>query len=246
MEIVSFVSFKGGAGKTTALEILCSAILARGRPVALIESDENAPLGQWRTNARKEETWDEACKIYPGGSPQLLLESIVAAEASGVDYLLIDTQGGGSELNNAAIVNSSLVIVPTAITSADIPRCIDTLAFLDELRRAENLESTLLIAILVTRFPLNLNKSRQESLDKLADFPLFQTIIRERDALAGIEDTGMLHLALSKRAAISPILATHFRSAMKEAMQLADEITSILDPGDALPQRNEGSYAARR
>ena len=230
MEVVSFVSFKGGAGKTTALEMLCSALLARRKPVALIESDENAPLGQWRENARKEETWDEACKIYPGGSPQLLLESIVAAEAAGNNYLLIDTQGGGSELNNAAIVNSSLVIVPTAITAADIPRCIDTIAFLDELRSAEGLENSLLIAILVTRFPLALNKSRQETLDKLSDFPLFQTIIRERDALAGIEDTGMLHLSLAKRASQSPILATHFRSAMKEAAQFADEITSILEP----------------
>ncbi len=229
METISFVSFKGGAGKTTSLQMLCSALLARGRRVALIESDENAPLGQWRENARKEETWNEACEIYPGGSSQLLLESIVGAENAGTDYLLIDTQGGGSELNNAAIVNSSLVIVPTAITAADIPRCVDTVAFLEELRRAEGLETTLLIAILITRLPLNLNKSRQESLDKLADFPLFRSLIRERDALAGIEDTGLLHLALAKREAISPILATHFRSAMKEASQLAEEISSILE-----------------
>ena len=79
----------------------------------------------------------------------------------------------------------------------------------------------------ITRLPLNLNKSRQESLDRLAAFPLFQSLIRERDVLAGIEDTGLLHRALSKREAVSPILATHFRSAMKEASQLADEITSI-------------------
>lgn len=229
MEIVSFVSFKGGAGKTTALQLLCSALLARGRKVALIESDENAPLGQWRKNARREGTWDEDCAIHPGGAPQLLLESIVAAEQSGVEVLLIDTQGGGSELNNAAIVNSSLVIVPTAITAADIPRCIDTLAFLDELRSTESLEEKLLIAILVTRFPLNLNKSRQESLDKLADFPLFETILRERDALAGLEDTGMLHLSVVKRAAISPILATHFRSALTEGGQFADEVASVLE-----------------
>jgi hypothetical protein len=79
------------------------------------------------------------------------------------------------------------------------------------------------------RHPESLNKSRQEGLDKLADFPLFETILRERDALAGLEDTGMLHLSVVKCAEISPILATHFRSALTEGGQFANEVASVLE-----------------
>ena len=68
MKIISLVSFKGGVGKTTTLQMLSSALLARGHRVALIESDDNVPLNQWRENARQQGTWDEALDIFPAGS----------------------------------------------------------------------------------------------------------------------------------------------------------------------------------
>ena len=127
------------------------------------------------------------------------------------------------------MVNSAIVVVPTAITSADVPRCVDTLEFIADLRETEEIDDDQVIAILVTRFPLSLNKSRESSLKKLGVFPMFETILRERDALAALEEQGMLHLSLARRAAEAPILATHFKSAMREGDQLAGEILDVLE-----------------
>jgi cellulose biosynthesis protein BcsQ len=71
VKIISFVNFKGGAGKTSALSVVASALLARGHKVALFESDENAPLGAWRSNARtKGRLWD-----FPSRRPRALRRS---------------------------------------------------------------------------------------------------------------------------------------------------------------------------
>ena len=230
MKIISLVSFKGGVGKTTTLQMLSSALLARGHRVALIESDDNVPLNQWRENARQQGTWDEALDIFPAGSAGAVIEAMEAAEAAGVDYLLVDTHGGGSDLNNAVITNSSLVIVPTAITSADLPRTIETLAYLTKVRKTEGLDGSLVLAILITRLPLVVNKSRQDEIDALSRLPVFQTHVRDRDALARMERTGLLHLTLAQREASgSKVSATHFRTAMRETLELGDEVLTIVE-----------------
>ena len=43
MKLITCCSFQGGAGKTTALLGLCSALAARNNTVALFEGDENRP-----------------------------------------------------------------------------------------------------------------------------------------------------------------------------------------------------------
>lgn len=229
MKVISFVSFKGGAGKTTSLQLLCSGLFAKGRKIAVVETDENAPLIKWHKNALARGTWDDRCTLYPARTSKAFRDSALAADRSGADYLLIDTAGGGSEINTEIIVNSAMIVVPTAITSADIPGCVDTLSFLADLRQEEDLTDTLLVAILVTRFPRSLNKSRNEDLKALAVFPMLETILRDRDALAGIGRDGMLHMTLAKAETISKFHATHYRSAMAEANQLATEVIDLLE-----------------
>ena len=53
MKLITFASFKGGAGKTTATMAVCSSLIARGKKVALIDADENTPLLDWQEEALK-------------------------------------------------------------------------------------------------------------------------------------------------------------------------------------------------
>ena len=229
MKIISFINFKGGAGKTTALSVVASALLARGRTVALFESDENAPLGTWRNHARRSGTWDEACAIFPAGDLELFERSAGAAEKAGFEFGLVDTHGGGSELNSTVVASSALAIIPTAITSYDVNASVTTVEFIVDLIEREELGQSVIVALLVTKLPHTLNKSREGDLRSIQDFPLFQTMLRDRDALTGMLRSGMLHLTLEKRRAESAIMATHFRSAMREAERLVDEVLEVVE-----------------
>ena len=229
MKIISFINFKGGAGKTTALSVVASALLSRGRNVALFVCDEIAPLGSWRANARARGTWDEACEIFPAGDLGLFERSAVAAETAGYEFALIDTQGGGSELNSMVVVSSSLAVIPTAITSYDIDASVLTVEFIVDLLEREQLEETVIVSLLVTKLPHTLNKSREDDLTAIQDFPLFETKLRERDALTGMLQSGLLHLTLEQRRAQSTFAATHFQSAMREADRLVDEVLEIVE-----------------
>lgn len=229
MKILSFINFKGGAGKTTALSVVASALLARGRKVALFESDENAPLGTWRINARTRGAWDEECRIFPAGDLACFERSAAAAEESGYEFALVDTHGGGSELNSTVVASSTLVIIPTAITAYDINASVLTVEFVIDLLEREELGEAVIVALLVTKLPHTLNKSREGDLKAIQDFPLFDTMLRDRDALTGMLHAGLLHLTLEKRRAKSAIAATHFLSAMREADRLTDEILELVE-----------------
>lgn len=80
MKLVTFTSFKGGAGKSTALMAAVPGLLASGKRLALLEADENDTLALWRSNARDSGTWDEAVTIHEAAD----LGSFEASYAAGV------------------------------------------------------------------------------------------------------------------------------------------------------------------
>lgn len=153
----------------------------------------------------------------------------MAAETAGFAFGLVDTQGGGSELNSTVVTSSSLVVIPTAITSYDVSASVLTVEFIIDLLEREQLEDTVTVGLLVTRLPHTLNKSREDDLAAIQDFPLFETRLGERDALTGMLQSGLLHLSLAQRRAQSSFAATHFQSAMREADSLVDEVLKLME-----------------
>jgi chromosome partitioning protein len=104
-----------------------------------------------------------------------------------------------------------------------------TVEFIVDLIEREELGESVIVALLVTKLPHTLNKSREADLASIQAFPLFQTMLRDRDALTGMLRSGLLHLTLEKRRAESSIGATHFRSAMREAEKLVDEVLEVVE-----------------
>ena len=51
MKLVSFVSFKGGAGKTTALMAVASALAERGQLSRSSKRTRTSPLRDWQEDA---------------------------------------------------------------------------------------------------------------------------------------------------------------------------------------------------
>ena len=230
VKLVTFCSFKGGAGKTTALMGLCSALVKSGRRVALFEADENRPLSRWHANAAERGTWDPRCSIFVADELALLEDAYAQAEAEEFDYVLIDTEGGSSELNNTIIASSSLLIVPTMLTPLDVDEALATYRYIIELLMGENL--VIPTAILRQRVPVGrLTMSQRSVSDMLHALPLTQHPLRERDAFASMKERGMLHLIIEKAAA-DPGMRLALRNldnAMEELMLLGEFVVEALE-----------------
>lgn len=230
MKLITFASLKGGAGKTTALMAVCSSLAAQGRKVALLEADPNTPLENWRDEARDFQTWDENCAIFPADTPLNLDASFGKAEAGGYEIALVDTQGGGSELNNSILVNSHVVIVPSALSPLDLDAAVDTIEYAAQLFIEEKLEIPM--ALLLQRIPVGrMTKSMMADMLVLDSLPQFETRLHERDAFRSIKSRGMLHMLYARLAAdpMHRIGAGHIRKAMDEADAFTNELMDAIN-----------------
>jgi cellulose biosynthesis protein BcsQ len=197
VKLITFCSFKGGAGKTTALMGLCSAMVAQGRTIALFEADENRPLSRWMDNAIKRQTWDPKCNVFVADELPLLEEAYDQATSRGFDFALADTQGGSSELNNTLIASSNFLILPSMLTPLDLDEALATYRYIIELLLGEKL--VIPTAILRQRVPVGKLTSLQRNvLAALGQLPLTSAPMYERDAYSAMKERGMLHLCLAK------------------------------------------------
>lgn len=101
MQIITFFANKAGSGRTVATMSLASGFLAQGNRIAVMDCTDlvgSNPKGSFPSTLQNWMTQMAACKFRP---PQLdLIEcrtrdevegSAAAAEARGIDVLLIDT-----------------------------------------------------------------------------------------------------------------------------------------------------------
>lgn len=196
MKLITCCSFKGGAGKTTALMGLCSSLASKKKRVALFEADENRPLTKWKENALRNDAWDHQCEVFVADEVPLLEDAYQQAEAAGFQYALADTHGGLSELNNIIVASSDFLLVPTMLTPLDIDEALATYRYIIELLLAEALQTH--TAILRQRVPIGrLTVSQQAANDMLELLPVFDVPMYERDAFAAMKQRGMLHMTVA-------------------------------------------------
>ncbi len=236
MKLITFTSFKGGAGKSTALMATTGSFTDEGKRVALFEADRNQPLAKWRTKAKELGTWDEHCQVFPAIELRDFENSFEAAEEAGFDIAITDTQGGGSELNNTIIVSSDVVVIPTALTQLDIEAALDTYEYVIELfGRQEGYDHEAPAALLIQRMPTGrLSIAERAHLALLDSLPRFETMMPTRNAYADIAANGMLHL-YQKLLAETPakrITANHIKTAVLDAAKLSQDIWSVVE-GDS-------------
>jgi len=232
MKLITFASFKGGAGKTTAAMAVASTLVADGKKVALIDADENTPLIDWREAAQSAGTWNNECKVFQADDLRSFEFVFENATKEDFDYAIIDTRGGGSELNNACLVNTNLVIIPSALTQLDMTQALATFEYTIEL--LQTMDTDVPVALLIQRVPVNkLTVSQKQDLAALSQLPRCETFLHSRDAFSSIGKRGMLHLVHKNMLSdpIKRIIASHMATAIKEAKSLTNDLLETL--GDA-------------
>ncbi|MCP1201115.1 ParA family protein [Notoacmeibacter sp. MSK16QG-6] len=109
--IISSVSSKGGAGKTTIVILIGGEWASKGKRVLLIENDEKGNLLEWWQRCEQKGNLPENMDIEVALTPRKLDEAL-QDRARGYDYVIIDSPGLQTSRTSAVIRASEVILVP--------------------------------------------------------------------------------------------------------------------------------------
>ena len=121
MQVISFLTQKGGSGKSTTAASVAVAAFEEGRRVFILEMDKQGTLSHWYDDRKSENGPD-----FEQVATKDLATALETLRASGYDLVIIDTPGVDSPDNNAIMRASDLCLIPCRPTSADLRGCIPT------------------------------------------------------------------------------------------------------------------------
>jgi len=149
-KVISFISRKGGTGKTTNAINLATMLNSIGNKVLLIETDTNYTLSTirkmelFKTGAKEEHLFE----ILPSIDEQIS-DEIESFKKKKYDYIILDTAGKTTDISIKKIcVASDLVIIPTSLSQNDL---LVTFQTLEDLKPAREMNQMLKIAVLANR-----------------------------------------------------------------------------------------------
>ncbi|UUX48472.1 ParA family protein [Nisaea acidiphila] len=120
-KIISFVTMKGGSGKSTSAMCLGAYWHKAGKKVALIDADPAGTLVRW-IEAGEDLAQLSAATAGPG----TVEKQIDASRKTGADFIIIDTPGFQSDATDAAIRQADLLLIPMRPSPIDYQVAADT------------------------------------------------------------------------------------------------------------------------
>jgi chromosome partitioning protein len=167
LKIISFISRKGGTGKTTNAINLATALHESGKKVLLVETDTNYTLNTLRKMEQlKGEGGTTIFEILGSQDHQVADELIQIKKNDALDYVIVDSAGKTTDegIKKLCLV-SDAVIVPTSLTQNDLLVTYQTVI---DLTPALGLNPSLKIMVLPNRIhSFTSMKTIQESLSNV-------------------------------------------------------------------------------
>ncbi len=149
-KVISFISRKGGTGKTTNAINIATCLFSLGHKVCLIETDTNYTL----STLRKMESFKAKTAVgnlFPimGSTDAKVTDDLKALSAEHYDFILIDSAGKTTtqEIKNLTLV-SDLIVVPSSLSQNDL---LVTYQTIEDLKWAKEQRSSLRLLVLPNR-----------------------------------------------------------------------------------------------
>lgn len=186
MPVISFVSPKGGVGKTTAVVTLACQLAQGGAQVRVIDADPNRPIAAW---ARLPGRPDNLV-VIEDAEQNNIIDRIDEAAAE-APFVLVDCEGSASLTVANAIGSADLVIVPTQASQLDALQGGRALKLIKDQERIAR--RGIPHRVLFTRTsPAIRTKNLAAIQQQLADagIPQLQTHLHEREAFKAVFSFG--------------------------------------------------------
>jgi chromosome partitioning protein len=129
MRVISFVTQKGGSGKTTLAVCCAVAALEQGAKTLILDMDSQGTAEAWYQD-REAET-PKLSRV----DTSTLERALQAAQQQGFNIVLLDTPGRDEPATAAAIRASDFCIVPCRPTPGDMKATPPTIATIERLEK---------------------------------------------------------------------------------------------------------------
>jgi chromosome partitioning protein len=167
-KVISFISRKGGTGKTTNAINLATTLHHNGKRVVLVETDTNYTLTTLRQmeQLKAEKPTSSPFEILGSQDSQVADELLRIKQNQHLDFIVVDSAGKTTDegIKKLCLV-SDVVVVPTSLTQNDL---LVTYQTITDLAPARSLNPGLKIIVLPNRIhSFTRMKTIRESLSNL-------------------------------------------------------------------------------
>lgn len=180
MAVITFLSSKGGVGKTTAALLLATELARDGSPIVIVDADPNFPLAEWASLPGKPDN----IEVIREADEEGIVDTIDSAQRR-ARHVIVDLEGRANTRVVNALLMTSLAIVPMQGSVLDANQAARTFKTIRTAGKAARRE--IAFAAVYTRTPAS-NRIRSRVATNIANdieeagIPALTTTIAERTA----------------------------------------------------------------
>lgn len=183
MPTYTFISPKGGVGKTTSSLLFATQLAKRRVGVSIIDADPNYPIQKWANGGACPENMHVISDVTENNIATKI------REAAAVDpIVIVDLEGTAAKIVIHALQEADFVVIPMQGSLLDAEQAGRAIALVKDQEQAVRRhvkDYTLPFSILLTRTPPAYQTRNMASLRKSLHekgIPVFDTVLTEREA----------------------------------------------------------------
>jgi chromosome partitioning protein len=183
MPVISFVSSKGGVGKTTTAVIVASILAEQTQQlVTLVDADPNKPLEKWAQLPGKPDN----IHVVSDEAESRIVDIIDEADRTS-KFVIVDLEGAATSRVSNAISMSNIVIIPVQGSGLDADQAVKTIRLI--LAAGKSQRRKIPYRVLFTRMPAAITSNNMKAIRGTledANVPIMNTALIEREAFKAI------------------------------------------------------------
>jgi len=180
--ILTMLSPKGGAGKTTLALSIAGELAHRGKNVSVVDADPNQPWGRWNSKGAGPKNIKVLVDTAVDGSE--IIDNIKLARVS-ADTVIIDTEGTMNTRAMIAVQAADLVLVPFNPSFEDIYMAAQAVKFIKTMSASGNREiKFVVVPTQLSPASFGMSKQTSEALAQVRDsgHPILKHSLKRREA----------------------------------------------------------------
>lgn len=218
MPVICAANPKGGAGKSTTILAIATAIAQQGGTVTIIDADPNKPITDWRTGPSK-----LPLKVISDAT-EANIRDLINTAAAEAQFVFVDLEGTASRLASRAIIRADLTLIPLGGSALDAKQAARAVGLVRESEEDIGRKINFTLAFNRTSPPPFIRRIEREITTQMLEneLPVLKTHLYRREAYNAMfmERTSLFELDRAK--------VNGLEAAIDNALQLTEEVLDVL------------------